>query len=408
MKIVICHTDLRVYWPPRLAALAEYLKNNNSSLHVIEISGQGSPYSFAGQSSHSNFPCPWTCLFPDKGMEDIKPRVAAARLYEELDNLDPDVVIAGAIAFPSGAAAVRWARKRKRSVIIMDDVRVKDVPRSALVNWVKRRIYANMDALFTSAPSHVEDYKFWGIPEEKMFFSVNVVDNDFFKVRSDLAKNNATAIRNKYNLPNNFFLGVGRQIPKKNWGALIQAFSIAVQATNNYEWGLVLIGDGPETPQLKKITAESKAKIILLPFQDQETICQFYGLAECFVLPSIYGETWGNVVNEAMASGLPIMVSQECGCAETLVQNDYNGWKFDPYKQEQLAQLLVKFMSQPDSERKKMGDNSFKIISEWGLDRFYQSALQAAQFCNAQPPRGYVSIIDRIILNLWNGRYRPV
>lgn len=409
MKIAICHTDFRVYWPPRLAALAEFLKKNHSSLHVIEISGRGSPYSFAGTSGHADFPCAWTCLFPDKGMEDIKPRIASSRLYKELNNLDPDIVIAGALAFPSGATAVRWARQRKRPVIIMDDVRVKDVPRSALVNWVKRRIYTNIDALFTSAPSHINDYKFWGIPAEKMFFSVNVVDNSFFKIKSDLAKNNASSIRNKYNLPNKYFLGIGRQIPKKNWSTLIEAFSIAFdEMKNNDSWGLVLIGDGTEACRLQKIAAASKARVILLPFQDQETICQFYGLAECFVLPSLYGETWGNVVNEAMACSLPIIISQECGCADTLVQNNYNGWIFDPYKQKQLTQLLVNFMSQPDSEKQKIGHNSFKIISEWDLDRFYKSAWQAIQFCIKQPPRGYASIIDKMIINLWKGRYRPV
>lgn len=409
MKIAICHTDFRVYWPSRLAALAEFFAKKDLSLHVIEIAGHGSPYAFAGKSDHSNVPYPWTCLFPEKRMEDIKPKVASASLYEALNNLNPDIVIAGAIAFPSGATAVRWARQRKRPVIIMDDVRVKDVPRSKLVNWVKKRIYANVDALFTSAPTHISDYKFWGVSEDKMFFSVNVVDNTFFKVRSDNARQNATVIRNKYNLPERFFLGVGRQIPKKNWITLIEAFSVAVQKINNDGWGLVLIGEGPDAPQLKKIASQSNAQVMLLPFQDQETICQFYGLAECFVLPSIYGETWGNVINESMACSLPIIISRECGCSDTLVRDDYNGWNFDPYDQNQLTQLLVKFMRLPDNERKKMGERSLDIIADWDLDRFYKSAWQAVRFCSQVPAHGYAfPIIDRIILNLWKGRYRPV
>lgn len=409
MKIAICHTDFRIYWPARLAALADFLGKHDSELHVIEIAGMGSPYAFAGKSNHAIFPCPWTCLFPEKRMEDIRPRVASARLYKMLDTLHPDIVIAGAIAFPSGATSVRWARQRKRPVIIMDDARLKDVPRSYLVNLVKRRIYANVDALFTSAPSHVSDYKFWGVPREKMFFSVNVVDNAFFTARSDMARQNAAVIREKYNLPKHYFLGVGRQILKKNWGTLIKAFCAAVREINNHEWGLVLVGDGPETLQLKEIADESNMRVMFLPFQDQETICQFYGLAECFVLPSIYGETWGNVINEAMACRLPIIISRECGCAEVLVRDCYNGWQFDPHNQEQLAQILGRFMSIPEKESKQIGERSFEIISDWGLDRFFMSAWQAVQFCTQLPVRGYASpIIDRIILNLWKGRYRPV
>jgi glycosyltransferase involved in cell wall biosynthesis len=404
MKIAICHTDFRVYWPPRLAALAEFLIQNNSSLHVIEISGQGSPYSFAGQSSHSNFPCPWTCLFPDKSMEDIKPRVASARLYAELDSLDPDIVIAGAIAFPSGAAAVRWAREMKRPVVIMDNARLEDVERSSMVNWVKRRIYANVDALFIPAPSHVPDYKFWGIAEEQMFFGINAVDNEFFTEKSDAARNNTETVRQQYGLPEHFFLGVGRQILKKNWSVLIEAFSL-IRAKD--QWGLVLVGEGPEADALKNTALRHNTKVTFLPFQSQESLCEIYGVADCFVLPS-FGETWGNVVNEAMACRLPVFVSNQCGCAKTLVREGYNGWQFDPHKTEELAQLMNRFANLTNEERKQMGSNSLALVSEWGLGRFCEGAWQAVQYCVKQSPRGYVSIIDKMIINLWKGRYRPV
>jgi glycosyltransferase involved in cell wall biosynthesis len=409
MKIAICHTDFRVYWPPRLAALANYLYKHGDNLHVIEIAGKGSPYDFAGKSNHAIFPCPWTCLFPEKRMEDIPPGVASARLYKALDSLCPDIVIAGAIAFPSGATALRWARRRKRPVVIMDDARLKDVPRSDLVNWLKRRIYANVDAIIIPAASHILDYRFWGIPEERMFFGVDVVDNTFFTTRSDLARQNHPTIRDKYGLPKKYFLGIGRQISKKNWVTLIKAFCASVREVNNDDWGLVLVGDGPEAPRLKEIAAPLGENVIFLPFQDQETLCQFYGLASCFVLPSIYGETWGNVVNEAMACRLPVIVSRECGCAQTLVQDGSNGWQFDPRDPGQLAQLLGRFMSMPEKERKLIGERSFEIIANWGLERFCDGVWQALQFCRKLPVRRYASpIIDRLILNLWKGRYRPV
>ncbi len=407
MKVVICHTDFRVYWPARIAVLADFLKDRGAKLHVIEIAGKGSPYAFAGKSSHAMSPCPWTCLFPEKRMEDLPPKVASARLFETLDTLHPDVVISGAIAYPSGATAVRWAPRRKRPVVIMDDARLKDVPRSGLVNWGKRRIYANVDAMLIPAPSHVPDYWFWGIPKARMFFGINVVDNAFFAERSAIARQNVALIQEKYGLPNHFFLGVGRQIPKKNWETLIQAFCASMGEAAG-EWGLVLVGDGPEAPRLKEIAAESDEKVVFLPFQDQESLCQFYGVAECLVLPSIYGETWGLVVNEAMASRLPVIVSRECGCAETMVRDGCNGWQCDPRDPEQLAQMLGRFMRLSDEERKQMGERSFEIIADWGLDRFCDGVWQAVQLCSQLPVHSYASpIIDRLILNLWKGRYRP-
>lgn len=406
MKIAICHTDFRVYWPPRLAALSAFLKNNHSSLHVIEIAGQGSPYAFANKASQNSFSSPWTSLFPEKRMEDILPKAASTHLYETLDNLEPDIVIAGAIAYPSGATAVRWARRRKKPVIIMDDARLKDVPRSFIVNWVKRRLYANVDALFIPARSHVPDYKFWGIAEKQMFFGVNVVDNNSFSARAALTQTNAAVVRAKYSLPKRFFLGIGRQIQKKNWRALIQAFAYVKQTP---EWGLVLVGDGPEASQLKSAATGTNVNIVFLPFQNQEYLSEIYGVADCFILPSLYGETWGLVVNEAMACRLPVMVSRQCGCAETLVRDGYNGWQFDPHNIEQLAMLMDTFISFSEEERKQMGDNSYKIIKDWGLDRFCTGIWQAVQYCIQQPVRGYdTPVIDRILLNLWKGRYRPV
>src|SRR4029079_10406052 len=55
-------------------------------------------------------------------------------------------------------------------------------------------------------------------------------------------------------------------------------------------------------------------------FLNQSEISRAYVAADCLVLPSDATETWGLVVNEAMASGLPCIVSNACGCAEDLVQ----------------------------------------------------------------------------------------
>lgn len=403
MNIAICHTDFRLYWPRRLAALVYFLEKHDSSLHVIEIAGKGSPYYFADSSNPKRAPGYWKCLFSDQRMENISSTNASSRLYEELENISPDVVIAGAIAYPSGATAVRWARDNKKPVVIMDDVRLVDVKRSALVNWVKRRIYANVDALFIPAPSHVPDYKFWGITEEQMFFGVNAVDNQFFTERSDAARKNTETVRQKYGLPERFFLSVGRQISKKNLSVLIEAFS---SIREKGKWGLVMVGDGPDADALKNAAFRYNIKAIFLPFQSQENLCEIYGIADCFVLPSIF-ETWGLVVNEAMACRLPVLVSNQCGCANILVRDGYNGWQFNPHISEELAQLMKRFIHLPDEKRKIMGDNSRSLVSEWGLENFCEGVWQAVQYCKRQPPHGCSSIIDKMIINLWKGRYRP-
>ena len=157
MKLVVTHTDFRLYWPARLEAFRHEIEPNGWSLNVIEIAGKGSPYTFAARHDTESDDW-WTCLFPDDEMESIPAVLAARRLYQALNRENPDVVIAGAIAFPSGATAVRWAREKGRRVVIFDDARLRDVRRIGLVNWIKGRIYANVDAMLVPAPSHLQDY----------------------------------------------------------------------------------------------------------------------------------------------------------------------------------------------------------------------------------------------------------
>ena len=64
------------------------------------------------------------------------------------------------------------------------------------------------------------------------------------------------------------------------------------------------------------------------------------------MLPSI-SEPWGLVVNEALASGLPVLVSRNSGCAEDLVAHSNSGLMFDPYSASELAQLMARVASDP-------------------------------------------------------------
>jgi len=111
MKIVFTHTDFRIYWPARLRELTYFLNQRNIDLEIVEIAGKGSHYSFENSFRHlrSN----WHCLFPDEKIEHVSFSRANLMLRKTLDNISPDIVFAGAIAFPSGAAAVRWLWKTK-------------------------------------------------------------------------------------------------------------------------------------------------------------------------------------------------------------------------------------------------------------------------------------------------------
>jgi len=406
LRVVVTHTDFRLYWPARLSALLAFAKTQGADLQVIEISGRGSPYAFAGtvQAPLDG----WRCLFPDSAMEDLSPRQAGKALWNQLDALQPDVVMAGAIAFPSGATAVRWCARNGKGCVIFDDVRCKDVPRPFLVNWVKRRLYSHAHAMLLPAASHVPDYECWGFPRERLFFGLDVVDNTFFREHADRVRLGGPKKRLDLGIPRLYFLGVGRLIDKKNWATLIQAFA-HWQSTGKAEpWSLVLAGDGPMRTALEASIPEAvKDHVHFVGFKTLEEICAYYAFAEALVLPSSHGETWGLVVNEAMASGLPVIVSRECGCAKTLIHEGVNGWTLDPYSTGDLAGKLAMMAEKGNAERKQMGAASQEIIADWDLGRFVQGAWNAIRYASEAHKRR-ANLFDSLILSLWHGRYRPL
>ena len=403
MRIVWLHTDLRLYWPARLAGLNAALRARGDELHVIEVATAGSPYDFEGHQSRPD----WSVLFQGRDIHTLAPRQVTGAVMLRLNEVKPDIVAAGGIAFSSGAAAVRWCRDNHRGVVIFDDARIQDVPRSSIVNMIKRRIYMNVDAMFVPAMSHLETCATWGFDRERVFFGVDVVDNAWFAAHVKDARANCDGLRASMKLPARFFLGVGRLIAKKNWSALIAAYARYLTLTKGDALGLVFVGDGPERERLESYAVSlGLSDVRFAGTVVGAALCDYYGLAECFVLPS-YGETWGLVVNEAMACGLPVLVSDRCGCAKTLVEEGVNGWTFSPADSDGLARLMLRVASQSQNELMAMGRESERIISDWSLDRFVSGAVAAIDACR-DVRRGYRSLLDRAIINLWNGRYRPV
>lgn len=406
MRVVWLHTDLRIYWPARLDALGTALQARGDELHVVEIASQGSPYDFAGVGA-TDPTRRWSVLFEGRSVRSLSPRQMTGAVATWLANANPDVVAAGGIAFPSGAATVRWCRANRRGVIIFDNVRSEDVPRGVIVNAIKRRIYANVDAMLIPGPSHVESYLGWGLSLERLFYGLQAIDSQRFAEVAASTREKADEVRTTHKLPWRYFLGVGRLITQKNWEMVIRAYAAYRQETPEDPWGLVLIGDGEDMVRLQDIAKGVGADgIEMRGTVTGLSLSEHYALASCFVLPS-YGETWGLVVNEAMASGLPVLVSDRCGCASTLVEKGVNGWTFAPDDVGELARLMVGIAKRSPSELRAMGRESERIISQWSMARFVDGALGAIDACR-EVRRGYRSWLDRAVISMWNGRYRPV
>ena len=159
------------------------------------------------------------------------------------------------------------------------------------------------------------------------------------------------------------FLFAGKLEHKKNPGLLLHVFT----KMNDPEAHLIVVGNG-ELEEILKSEYKANQKIHFIPFQNQTQMPGLYSACDVFVLPSQGpGETWGLSVNEAMACGKAVLVSNKCGCATNLVKNGINGYVFESGNSQQLVDK-IKLLAKDKNIIDKMGQQSLEMIKEWNFE----------------------------------------
>jgi glycosyltransferase involved in cell wall biosynthesis len=134
------------------------------------------------------------------------------------------------------------------------------------------------------------------------------MDNAYFQNQARNIFENESEERKRRKLPERYFLAVSRLSPEKNYPTLFEAFKL--YRHKGWSWDLVIVGAGPLAGHIVDITEiNSIPGLHFLDWQSYEVLPLYYALATCFILPGL-SETWGLVVNEAMACGLPILMSR--------------------------------------------------------------------------------------------------
>src|SRR5438552_15888963 len=232
------------------------------------------------------------------------------------------------------------------------------------------------------------------MPRERIYIGYDVVDNAYFEQRALEIRNanppQADETRKKHALPENYFLASARFIEKKNLPILIRAYAEYRRRSEvsgeDAPWDLVLLGDGPmrDTLNTQLSTLNLHAHVHLPGFKPYDELPVYYGLAKAFVHGSTT-EQWGLVVNEAVASELPVIVSNRCGCVPELVQD--NGFTFDPANERELAERLFEIASLSEEKREGLGQASRKIAANIGSESFGQGLEHAGRMAIELPPK---------------------
>jgi glycosyltransferase involved in cell wall biosynthesis len=217
-----------------------------------------------------------------------------------------------------------------------------------------------------------------------------------------------------------YFLASNRFVERKNLGRLIQAYAKYAesfqQGAAKSIWPLVLLGDGELRGDLEALCGELGLRtttgfshggtehtegknlklnsyklqtsrecglVVFTGFRQIAELPSFYAGAGAFVHPALE-EPWGLVINEAMASGLPVLSSRNVGAAEELVVDGKTGYLFDPKSVEEMADAMVKIVAMTSEERLAMGRASYEHVERVAPLKAFGEGLAKLLFVESQ------------------------
>lgn len=391
-RIAVVWRSFLPYHVSRLLHLRRECARSGIELVAIEVASQNAAYGFPdlGRTLDRH------CLFPGS----VYQRHSAAELFravrEKLLELEPDVVFAPATPFPEGMAAISYRNASGARVFMMDDAWSRTDRRGPVVRAVKRWIHRSVDGAFVPAPSHQQHYVSLGFAPDRILFGMDAVDNELYAGWARSARERADEVRARLGLPPRYLLFVGRFIREKDLGTLLAAYDAFRRAVPAAPSLVLAGGTAADLPGGLRLPEGAVA----LGRRFGEELGALYGLADALVLPSA-AESWGLVVNEAMAAGLPALVSRGCG-ASALVREGLDGWTFAPGDRAALARIMQAVSTLTPEQRGEMGRRAQESIGAWGLDRFAASVLSALDVPRALPARGVSALAAR----LWRGWVR--
>lgn len=367
MKIVALTSVSGPYIFARYCAFAKYLYNDQVTL--IELGSLSTTYPW----QHPDQEPVYERMILSEEPEEVRPKLEVARqVYDVLSKLKPNLVVIAGYSRLSMLSALLWSLLNKKPAILMTESKEDDEPRI----WWKEKIKSFFVRKYSSALVGGQPQQRYliklGFPEEAIFTGYDVVNNSAF--HPDAIKYLPAPLSSPY------FLSINRFVSKKNLPLLINAYAQYRQQAGKNTWDLVLCGDGELRPQIEALIKQNQLEnhVHLPGFLQQDELLPYFAHAQCFVHVSTT-EQWGLVVNEAMAAGLPILVSNRCGCFEDLIVEGVNGFGFDPEKQEQLTQLMLE-MSSGEVNLEKMGQAALTHIQKYSPDYFAQGLKQAIEY----------------------------
>jgi 1,2-diacylglycerol 3-alpha-glucosyltransferase len=284
----------------------------------------------------------------------------------------PEVVVCGGYSYLASWQCLLWSRRHRVPFLLWSESNEQDLRRRTfLVEFLKKEFLRRCTSFIVPGHSARGYLRAHGVGNENIFTAPNAVDNDLFAAAAERTRTHAKELRNEFALPERYFLFVGRMVREKGVFDLLEAYA-KLDGRLREQIGLVFAGDGPARQAVEERARRISPGTIRFPgFVQRDDLAKYYGLAEALVLAT-HSDTWGLVVNEAMACGLAIIVTDVAGCAPDLIKAGWNGFVIAPKDISSLAAGMASLAAKPDL-CKSMGLNSQQHIARFTAEVWAKS-----------------------------------
>lgn len=304
-------------------------------------------------------------------------------LFRRLQKERPDAVLVNGWVAKTCLQAL-WACRRLGIPCLVRGEANRLRPRAAWKEILHGVLLRQYTAFLAIGSANRDFYRHHHCREDRIFWSPYAVDNEYFAGQAARRADRRAEIRTAFGIPHGacVFLFVGKLEPKKHPGDLLAAVSLLPDELRTRSHVLVA-GDGELRNACETLARDRNLAVTFAGFLNQTQLPDAYAAADVLVLPSDAGETWGLVVNEAMASGLPAVVSRLAGCQADLIVEGQTGYSFAAGDVSGLAQVLSGYLREP-GRALSQGEAARKFIQEFSHQRAADGIVAAVLDCTPQ------------------------
>jgi glycosyltransferase involved in cell wall biosynthesis len=355
------------YHRDRCAAVAARL-SGRYRVRGIEIASRNELYDWAPSGDTDDFE--FHSLLPGRSWQETSRRERLSALIADLRRDERGPVFLCHFDQLEIFLIALWLRLKGRAVFIMQDSKFDDRPRKLWREIGKALLYLPYRGALASGARTRDYLRLLGVAERRIALGYDTLSIDRIRRLSG-----APPAPDGAPFAARHFTAVARLVPKKNLALLIEAYDLYRREAGESPRDLVLVGNGPLEAELRAdVARRGLAGVRFAGFLQEDGVARTLADSLTLILPSTE-EQWGLVVNEALAMGLPVLLSENVGARDELLKSGVNGYIFEPDNATGLAQLMAR-LADDEAEWRRLCDGANARASRGDVARFADAVAQ--------------------------------